>query len=140
MDVTELEDRLRAALERHPEVLVAYLFGSAVRGRPGPLSDVDVAVLLAEGGHRTGRRLDLIGDLAAAAGTDEIDLVVLNEAPNELAFRVIRDGRVLLCRDERARVRHRARTILEYLDLEPLRRALAEGLRRRLAEGTYGRR
>lgn len=140
MDVTELEDRLRAALERQPEVLVAYLFGSAARGRPGPLSDVDVAVLLAEDSDRTGRRLDLIGDLAAAAGTDEIDLVVLNDAPNELAFRVIRDGRVLLCRDERARVRHRVRTILEYLDLEPLRRALAEGLRRRLAEGTYGRR
>lgn len=140
MDVTELEDRLRAALERQPEVLVAYLFGSAARGRPGPLSDVDVAVLLAEDSDRTGRRLDLIGDLAAAAGTDEVDLVVLNEAPNELAFRVIRDGRVLLCRDERARVRHRVRTILEYLDLEPLRRALAEGLRRRLAEGTYGRR
>lgn len=140
MDVTELEDRLRAALERQPEVLVAYLFGSAARGRPGPLSDVDVAVLLAEDSDRTGRRLDLIGDLAAAAGTDEIDLVVLNDAPNELAFRVIRDGRVLLCRDERTRVWHRARTILEYLDLEPLRRALAEGLRRRLAEGTYGRR
>jgi predicted nucleotidyltransferase len=140
VDVPELEDRLRAALEWHPEVLVAYLFGSVAQGRRGSLSDVDVAVLLAVDGERTGRGLDLIGDLAAAAGTDEIDLVVLNDAPNELAFRVIRDGRVLLCRDERARVRHRVRTILEYLDLEPLRRALAEGLRRRLAEGTYGRR
>lgn len=140
MDVTELEDRLRTALERYPEVLVAYLFGSVARDRPGPLSDVDVAVLLAEDGGHTGRPLDLLGDLAAAAGTDDIDLVVLNEAPNELAFRVIRDGRLLLCRDERTRVRHRVRTILEYLDLEPLRRALAEGLRHRLTEGTYGRR
>lgn len=85
MDVTELEDRLRTALERHPEVLVAYLFGSAARGRPGPLSDVDVAVLLAEDREGAGRALDLIGDLAAAAATDDVDLVVLNEAPRASA-------------------------------------------------------
>ncbi len=140
MDLEDLEDRLRAALERHPEVLVAYLFGSAARGRSRPGSDVDVAVLLADGADGLELRLGLLGDLAAAAGTDELDLVVLNEAPNELAFRVLRDGRVLVCRDERARVRHRVRTILDHLDLEPLRRIVARGLARRLAEGTFGRR
>ncbi len=136
----EVETRARAALERHPEVVVAYLFGSAARGRAGPLSDLDVAVLLGEGADPASAQLDLIGDLAAATGTDRVDVVVLNEAPSELAFRVLRDGRLLLCRDDAARVRHRVRTILEYLDLEPLRRIVAEGLRRRLAEGSFGRR
>lgn len=136
----EIETRARVALERHPEVVVAYLFGSAARGRAGPLSDLDVAVLLGEGADAASAQLDLIGDLAAATGTDRVDVVVLNEAPSELAFRVLRDGRLLLCRDDAARVRHRVRTILEYLDLEPLRRIVAEGLRRRLAEGSFGRR
>lgn len=136
----EVETRARAALERHPEVVVAYLFGSSARGRAGPLSDLDVAVLLGEGADAASAQLDLIGDLAAATGTDRVDVVVLNEAPSELAFRVLRDGRLLLCRDDAARVRHRVRTILEYLDLEPLRRIVAEGLRRRLAEGSFGRR
>lgn len=136
----EVETRARAALERHPEVVVAYLFGSSARGRAGPLSDLDVAVLLGEGADPASAQLDLIGDLAAATGTDRVDVVVLNEAPSELAFRVLRDGRLLLCRDDAARVRHRVRTILEYLDLEPLRRIVAEGLRRRLAEGSFGRR
>ncbi|GBC87819.1 hypothetical protein HRbin12_01837 [bacterium HR12] len=136
----EIETRLRSTLERHPEVVVAYLFGSAARGRAGPLSDLDVAVLLAEGTDAASAQLDLIGDLAAATGTDRVDVVVLNEAPNELAFRVVRDGRLLLCRDDAARVRHRVRTTLEYLDLEPLRRIVAGGLRRRLAEGSFGRR
>ncbi len=49
-DPHALEEELRAALRRHPRVLVAYLFGSTARGRAGPLSDVDVAVLLAEDG------------------------------------------------------------------------------------------
>jgi predicted nucleotidyltransferase len=140
VDPNEIEARLRSALERHADVIVAYLFGSTARGRAGPLSDLDVAVLLREGADTEATQLDLIGDLARAAGTDEIDLVVLNDAPNELAFRVIRDGRVLLCRDEAARVHHRVRTILEYLDLEPLRRLVAQGLRHRLTEGTFGRR
>lgn len=139
MDPEELEGRLRAALGRHPEVLVAYLFGSAARGRSRQGSDVDVAVLLANGADGLAIRLELLGDLTAAVGTDAVDLVVLNEAPNELAFRVLRDGRLLVCRDERARVRHRVQTILDHLDLEPLRRIVARGLARRLAEGTFGR-
>lgn len=105
---------------------------------------MDVAVLLANGTDDLAFRLELLGDLTAAVGTDAVDLVVLNEAPNELAFRVLRDGRLLVCRDEvcrdeRVRVRHRVQTILNHLDLEPLRRIVARGLAHRLAEETFGR-
>jgi predicted nucleotidyltransferase len=37
---------LKERLEQEPDVVVAYLFGSVARGTAGPLSDVDVAVLL----------------------------------------------------------------------------------------------
>ena len=37
-------ERLREELERWPEVLDAYLFGSVARGEAQPHSDVDVAV------------------------------------------------------------------------------------------------
>jgi len=46
----DIEPQIRRAVERHPDVLVAWLFGSSVRGTSGPLSDVDVAVLLDEDG------------------------------------------------------------------------------------------
>jgi hypothetical protein len=46
--VDDLQAKLRAVLEPRSEVLVAYLFGSVARGTSGPLSDVDVAVLLSD--------------------------------------------------------------------------------------------
>jgi predicted nucleotidyltransferase len=33
-------------LEFHPKVLFSYLFGSLAKGKPSPLSDVDIAVYL----------------------------------------------------------------------------------------------
>jgi len=52
----------------------------------------------------------------------------------------VRDGRRLIERDPRARVRFEARAMLDYLDTKPLRDELARGLRHRLEEGRFGRR
>lgn len=132
-----LRERLAGRLEREPDVLVAYLFGSVARGTSGSLSDVDVAVLLREGADTASRQLALAADLAEIAGS--VDLTILNDAPIALAYRVLRDGRVIMCRDERARVEYWAHTVDRYLDMEPFRRTLAEGLRHRLEEGRFGR-
>lgn len=135
-----VEEQVRRALERHPDVLVAYLFGSMARGTSGPRSDVDVAVLVREDGDRLDRRLALMSDLAEATGAGRVDVVVLNEAPVALAYRVLRDGRLLISRDDRARVEHRVQTIDRYIDMEPFRRTQEEGLRHRLSEDRFGRR
>lgn len=130
--------RLTARLSAEDDVLVAYLYGSQARGTAGPLSDVDVAALLREPIAPT-RLAELTGVVAEATGTRRADVVLLNDAPPALGYRVIRDGRVLICRDDRARVRHAATVIDRYLDTAPLRRALADGLAHRLAEGRFGR-
>ncbi len=65
--------------------------------------------------------------------------MILNDAPVALAYRVLRDGVLLVCRDEPARVEHRVRTVDRYPDTAPLRRVLDEGLRRRVMEGRFGR-
>lgn len=104
-------------------VLVAYLFGSHARGEAHALSDVDVAVLLPEGltpKQRLERRMDIIADLAAILGTNDVDVAVLNDASLALGYRVLRDGRLLYCGDEEARVLHRAFTVTRYLDFEPI--------------------
>lgn len=137
--VTNVEDRIGEVLQRHPDVLVAYLFGSTARGTARPRSDIDVAVLLREDGSVLERRLALMADLAEAMGTNRVDVVVLNEAPVALAYRVLRDGRLLLSRDERARIEHRVTTVDRYIDMEPFRRVQEEGLRHRLREGRFGR-
>ncbi|MGI8945173.1 MAG: type VII toxin-antitoxin system MntA family adenylyltransferase antitoxin [Thermoleophilaceae bacterium] len=134
--------RLAAALDREP-VVAASLFGSQATGRPGPLSDVDIAVWLdpaLAAADRAQTRLDLVGAAAATLDTGEVDVVILNDAPPLLCHRAARDGRRILDREPRARVRLETASLLEYLDTAPLRATLAEGRRRRLQEGRFGRR
>ena len=40
----QIEDELRSLLAERPEIELCFLFGSAVTGRRGPESDIDVAV------------------------------------------------------------------------------------------------
>jgi len=134
-----VRERLAAAFDR-PGVAAAYLFGSQATGRTGPLSDIDIAVWTDSGEARLDLRLELIGKAAEAAGTGEIDVVILNGAPPLLRHRAIRDGVLLVERDAQARVRLETEALLTYLDTAHLRETLAAGRRRRLAEDRFGRR
>jgi len=60
----DLTERLRRLLAGASDVLVAYLYGSNGRGQPGPLSDVDVALLLDSDDEQ--RRLELTAAIAHA--------------------------------------------------------------------------
>jgi predicted nucleotidyltransferase len=141
LDASALE-RLARALD-HDGVLAASLIGSQARGSAGPLADVDIAVWHEPGLDSAARlqlRLALTSAAAKALGTDEIDVVLLNEATPLMRHRAIRDGRRLLERDRKTRVSLETRAIVEYLDTIPLRAELARGQRHRIREGRFGRR
>ena len=117
-----LVDRLTAVLERRAEVLDAYLFGSLARGDGHAGSDVDVAVYIdearAEGGA-WGYRADLTTDLMGALNTNDVDVVVLNQAPPLLYHRVLRDGIRLLSRDLEATTERAGMALSRYFDFIP---------------------
>ncbi len=115
-----------AALEQYfaslEGVVLAYLFGSHARGRAWAQSDVDVAVLL-EGRPDNDQcfdmRLEVIGGLMGILHTNDVDVLILNQAPPALRYAVLRDGIVLFCRDRQAMIEFRVRTLNEYLDFKP---------------------
>jgi predicted nucleotidyltransferase len=131
---------LAEALDREG-VVAAMLIGSQARGTAGPLSDVDIAVwhALGLGATSLSLRLALASAASRALGTDEVDVLMLNEAPPLLRHRAIRDARRIVDRDPKARVRLEARALLDYLDTKPLRAELSRGLRHRIEEGRFGR-
>lgn len=60
---------LQAALQKYPQVLFTYLFGSQATGKVTPMSDVDIAVYFDERLSATEQfrlRLELIGVLGEA--------------------------------------------------------------------------
>lgn len=137
---------LRKVSERFaadPEVLFSFLFGSQATGRVAPTSDVDLAVYLdpkvVSSGRVWAKRMSLLERMTDALRTDRVDLVVLNEAPPELAHRILRQGVLLSCRDDVSLIRFRVRTVNLFLDQRPMRELFFRHLARRVEEGTYGR-
>ncbi len=129
-------EALERALQQDPRLAYALLFGSTARQSSHSASDLDVAVGLAPGVRFGPQEVgDLVSTLERAAGR-AVDLVLLDEAPPAVAYRVFRDGRVLLERDRAALVERKTRAILEYLDFRPIEELAARGV---LAAAAHGR-
>jgi predicted nucleotidyltransferase len=112
--------RLRSVLETDERVAYALVFGSRARGEGHDRSDTDIAVGLVAGTTLSASDIgDLISRLEAAAG-GPVDLVLLDDANPGLAYRIFRDGQVIVEKDRAALVARRARAILEYLDYKPI--------------------
>jgi predicted nucleotidyltransferase len=109
-------------------VLLVSVFGSRVKGRAGPLSDVDVAVLPAS--RSLDERLLLACDLAALASEafgvpdDRVDIAFLDDAPLWLLFEALARGVVVYCADRELLASLRLKAVSEYLDFEVFKRKL----------------
>lgn len=130
-----MRDAMRRALTNEADVAYAVIFGSTARGTGRPDSDVDVAIELRADAPRDVRTLGgLIARLESAVGAP-IDLVLLDEAPPALAYRVFRDGDIVMDRDHAALTARKTRAILEYLDFRPVEERCATGVLRAAARG-----
>ena len=98
--------RLRTALQAHPGVTLALLFGSRAAGRPRPDSDVDLAVRA----HRVDL-LALASRLSLELGV-EVDVVDLEAAGYPLLSRIVEQGVVVAERRPGAAALWRAHAIL----------------------------
>ncbi len=102
------------------DVLFAYLFGSYAEGRAGGLSDIDVAVYVRQRSRsaREGARLALTSDIMRAVGMNEVDVLVLNDAPPLVAFRAVAGGIPLKESRDSARAEFEVRCTARYLDFK----------------------
>ena len=79
-NILELLPAAAQYLENNPKTVFAYLFGSLAKRAPSPLSDVDIAVYLADNLYFKDDKLNILGNLMNILQTDEIDLIILNAA------------------------------------------------------------
>ena len=126
---------LRRVLEAESDVAYALLFGSCGRGTAHAASDADIAIELRAGAARDVRTLGSLAARLESAIARRIDLVLLDEAPAPLAYRIFRDGHLLVERDHGVLVARKARALLDYLDWKPVEERCTEGILRAAARG-----
>jgi len=134
LSLTEKQRILASFFEARKEsIAIAYLFGSMARGRAGPLSDVDIAVLF-RNEEEQGERYELAFQLRQLLGVESVHLVVLNRCPIELKYRIIKEGRLLFSDSMMTKVELEAKILSQYGDYLPI---LARQ-RTEILEASYG--
>jgi len=120
-DWMKLKDRIKEALKGHGEILVAYLYGSTVKGYGGKGSDIDLGLLLKEGFKAEALYpVRIAGEIKEKCDLhQEVDVRILNRRPYRFLHQVIRGGEVILSAGERERVRFETSVIDGYFDFKP---------------------
>ena len=116
-----LTQRIRESLDHEKEVLFAYLYGSAVYDPSLPGGDIDIAVYLKPLSTNAYLRkeAELTGLLVSQLHTDEIDLRILNVLPLVFQHSILKDGILVLSRDEIQRTDFETSVMIRFFELKP---------------------
>jgi predicted nucleotidyltransferase len=116
-----LTERLRQSLEHDKDILFAYVYGSVVHDPDVPGGDIDLVVYLkpSEMKEYIKKEAELTAFLISLLETDEIDLRILNVLPLVLQYRILKEGILVLSRDETERVEFETSVIMRFFELKP---------------------
>ncbi len=135
MNLFEKQSRLNQLFTQSP-VNAAYLAGSlSSRTSFGHLTDVDIAILLMEqikSDQFLDYQLYFFSELAKRLESENIDVVILNQAYLLLKLQVIKYGQILFSRSEKQRVSFEAKAVMDYLDFKKFDDIQNQALSRRL--------
>lgn len=137
-----VKESLHAFFENHPEVILAYLFGSYITRKTGSFNDIDIAVLVVperleelDRSSPYGYSAYLNAELAHLLKFNRVDLTILNHAPPLLLRRIIGEGILVFCRSEADRIRFEVASLKRYADTAHLRKIKRHYMRQRIKKG-----
>ena len=113
-------------IEKDTAVVALYSFGSLATGNLKPLSDLDFGILVSSKlgkQKRFDKHLDLIGKFNEVLRTDEVDLVMMNDAPMRFSHNIIKSGKLLYFSSKPELTDFIEKTIKLYLDFRFFRDA-----------------
>lgn len=115
-------------------VILAYLFGSQVKGEIGPMSDIDIAVLWnKDEKEKLKKSLLLQSRIKERLRAEYIEVGSLNDQTLSFCYNVIKDG-ICIFGNEKDRVEYETSILNEYLDFsylaEEYNRAFSQAIRK----------
>lgn len=142
MNLVKYQRQLNKIFQSH-QVVLAYVFGSAARGKAGPLSDIDIAVLFSDKVKREDyfdRELSLATEIGKLLKVGQVDIVNLKTVSNPLLEHdIVFEGKPILVKDEKLRFEIENQIMKEYEDTKHLREVQNRIMREQIKEGTFGK-
>jgi len=116
-----LIEQIRESLDHEKDILFAYLYGSALYDPTPSGGDTDIAVYLKPSDMKeyVKKEAELTAFLISELGTDEIDLRILNVLPLVLQYSILKEGILVLSRDEIQRADFETRVMMRFFELKP---------------------
>ena len=137
--ITQITEKLKDFFSKRAEVQFAVIFGSLAKGTANKLSDVDIAVMVDPHFVDTspyGYHATLTADLMQKLKRNDVDVIMLDEAPILLKYQVLRYGNFIYIRDKQARIQFQVDTLNQYDDFKELYRVHEEASHRRWSKLT----
>lgn len=114
-----LLQKVAECLSKDKRIIFAYLYGSQARGTMREDSDVDIAIYLENLDQDPLLEEDISLKLENILHCS-VDVRVINKAPSSFVNRVLKDGLLLLSRDDRKRIEFEREKLLNILIFSPL--------------------
>jgi predicted nucleotidyltransferase len=119
LDRENLLTNLVEIVKQDNEVIAVLLFGSIAQGRADRESDIDICLVMQPGFYAP---LELSRKKLAYLKLFDLDIQIFQQLPLYIRMRVIKENRVLFCRNEGGLYKIAFSTITEFSDFEHIYR------------------
>ncbi len=131
MDMNKLKESIREALDKDPEVLAVYLFGSMSNNLNSNKSDLDIGVvfenpqIILEKPQKSLQKYEELYDLFIPLvknlpkKINKLDLIFIQNASLPLQKDVVLNGKLLYVKDIQKLLQYKEKTLLKYADFKP---------------------
>jgi len=138
IDHPQRSNEIASVFKVNKNIIAIFLFGSYAKKTTTKLSDIDIGILFKKDFNYVNDELKIIQKLSEIFQNNSIDLTILNAAPPDLAFEVIKSGELLLVNDEEALIEFKKYITFKYFDYQFIKKEIMEHMLLRIKKGTFG--
>ena len=117
MMIKNIQEVAERIFSDHPEVSVAYVFGSFLKSKL--YNDVDIGLLLQENFHPDALYEARLAGQFEKELEGSFDIRILNNRSFRFLFYILQDAKLVFVRDESHRIRFEQRVLTQYMDFKP---------------------